>query len=390
MSAPILPGAMLGVLGGGQLGRMFTMAARRMGYRVAVFSPEEDSPAGQLASAEVRAAYDDLDAVARFARDVDVVTFEFENVPSATAEVAGRHAPLRPGGDLLHHTQERSREKDALSGHGIPVAPYGVVEGPDDLAAAAATTGFPAVLKTASWGYDGLGQRVVRDAAGLAAAWDELGRPRAVLEQLVDFEAELSVVGARGPDGQVALYEPTLNRHASHILDVVLCPAPLPAAVRDRAEELARHVLEAFDVVGVLCIELFLLRDGGLLVNELAPRPHNSGHVTLDAHVTCQFEQQVRAVCGLPLGSTARRGPAAVMVNLLGDLWAGGTPDWSAALADRDVRLHLYGKRDARPGRKMGHLNLVADDLEEAERRALAAREALRCADPEGATWTGA
>ncbi|MDJ0521949.1 MAG: 5-(carboxyamino)imidazole ribonucleotide synthase [Planctomycetota bacterium] len=388
MTGPILPGAVVGVLGGGQLGRMFTLAARRMGYRVDVFAPEDSTPAGQIAFREIRAPYDDLEAVERFARGVEVVTFEFENVPSATVETAARHAPVRPAGSLLHTTQNRLREKGALGVHGVPVAAYAEVNGVEDVASAAAEVGFPAVLKTASWGYDGKGQRRVADEAELRAAVGELDGETAVLEAFVPFVAELSVVGARGLAGDVALYEPVLNRHVNHILDVTLCPAPVPRPVRDAAQELARRVLERFEVVGVLCVEMFLLEDDSLLVNELAPRPHNSGHITIDAHPVCQFEQQVRAVCGLPLGSPRRHAPAAAMVNLLGDLWERGTPNWAAALRDPLAHLHLYAKSGPRPGRKMGHLAVTADTLEDAEARALAARRAL-LTTPEEAAWTG-
>lgn len=389
MSAPILPGANLGVLGGGQLGRMFTLAARRMGYRISVFAPQDDTPAGQIAYREVRAPYDDLAAVEAFARSVDVVTFEFENVPAATAEAAAKHAPLRPAGQLLHTTQNRAREKAALTELGLPVAPYAIVISLAELEQAAATIGLPAVLKTCAWGYDGHGQRKLQATSELATAWHELGETTCVLEGFIEFEAELSVVGARGLDGQIELYDPVLNLHVNHILDATLCPAPISNNTREAALAITRQVLQAFEVVGVLCVELFLLGDGALLVNEIAPRPHNSGHVTIDVSECDQFEQQVRAVCGLPLGSTARRAPAAVMVNLLGDLWNDGPPNWAGALADPGVRLHLYGKEDARPGRKMGHLTVLADTLEQAQQRALAARSAL-LESQEVPTWTGA
>ncbi len=376
MSDPILPGAMLGVLGSGQLGRMFALAARRLGYRVAVFAPDDDSPTSQVADLAVQAPYDDLDAIERFAEAVDVVTFEFENVPSATVEAAARHAPVRPTGRLLHASQDRLREKAALTSLGLPVAPHAPIIGDDDLATARDVVSMPAVLKTAAFGYDGKGQRRVDAFDALEAAWEDLGRNRAVLEQFVDFTAEVSVVGARGPDGSVALFEPFLNHHANHILDVTVVPAPVgEATVRD-AHRIARAVLEGFDVVGVLCVEMFLLADGGLVVNEIAPRTHNSGHVTIDAHVTSQFEQQVRAVCGLPLGAVDRVAPAAAMANLLGDVWADGGAQWGAALSDPGVRLHLYGKRDARPGRKMGHLSVLDRDPATAEQRARAARDA--------------
>lgn len=377
MSAPILPGRTLGVLGGGQLGRMFALAARRLGYRVAVFVPEDDSPTGQVADRSVRADYGDLAAVERFAREVDVVTFEFENVPAATAEAAARHAPVRPAGAVLHAAQDRAREKQALARLGLATAPWAALATAEELAAAAQRVGFPAILKSSSSGYDGKGQVRVERREDLAAAWRSIGQVPAVLEGLVRFRSELSVVGARGLDGGVALYEPTQNEHVDHILDVSLCPAPVPAPVAQQAREMARAVLEGLDVVGVLCVELFLDADGTLRVNEIAPRPHNSGHLTLDAHVCCQFEQQVRAVCGLPLGSSERRVPAAAMANLLGDLWRDGEPDWAAALRDPAVRLHLYGKSRPARGRKMGHLTVAEADTPSARRRALAAREAL-------------
>ena len=377
MTAPILPGATLGVLGGGQLGRMFTLAARRLGYRVTVLAPEYDTPTGQIADREIRAPYHDLDAVDAFARMVDVVTFEFENVPAETIETAARHAPVRPAGELLHTTQHRVREKTTLSGHGLPVATFEAIAGPEDVEAAAAAVGFPAILKTARWGYDGKGQRRVENVEELAEAVDAMNRAPAVLEAFVPFEAELSVVGARGVDGEVALYEPVRNEHARHILDVTTLPANLPEAVLDEAHAITRAVLEKLDVVGVLCVELFLLPDGSLVINELAPRPHNSGHITIDAHYCSQFEQQVRAVCGLPLGPTERRAPAAAMVNLLGDLWSDGEPDWTAPFADPYLRLHLYGKTHASPGRKMGHLTVTADSPDEASARARAVRDAL-------------
>jgi 5-(carboxyamino)imidazole ribonucleotide synthase len=378
MSTPIMPGSVLGVLGGGQLGRMFTLAARRMGYRVNVFAPEDDTPAGQIAYREIRAPYHDLEAVRAFAQEVDVVTFEFENIPVAATEEAARWAPVRPSGSLLHVTQERSREKQALQGNGIPVAPFAVIEDPGDIASAAEDIGFPAILKTSSWGYDGRGQRRVENRSDLEAAFAELGGVPTVLEGFIDFACEISVVGARGLDGQVVVYEPFLNHHHNHILDWTVCPAPIQPGVRDRALEIARQVLDCFDVVGVLCVEFFVKSDGELLVNELAPRPHNSGHITIDAHETCQFEQQVRAVCGLPLGSIQRTVPAAAMVNLLGDSWQHGPPDWAAALAEPNLHLHLYGKANARAGRKMGHLVVTSDQVESAKARALCARDALQ------------
>jgi 5-(carboxyamino)imidazole ribonucleotide synthase len=376
VSEPILPGATIGMLGGGQLGRMFTLAARAMGYRVAVLVPEHDSPTAQVADVAHEAAYDDVEAVERFASEVSVVTYEFENVPSATVEAAERHVPVRPGRALLHAVQERSREKQALADLGLPVAPFAVIDSAADLEQAH-EVGFPSILKTAAWGYDGKGQRRVASADDLAASFYDLGSVRTVLEQEISFVAEASVIGARSLDGAIAVYEPFLNHHANHILDVTVVPAGLPPATEEAAEDAVRTILEGLDVVGLLCVELFILGDGSVLVNEVAPRPHNSGHVTINAHATNQFAQQVRAVCGLPLGSTEMVVPAAAMANLLGDVWANGEPDWPAALATPGNSLHLYGKAEPRPGRKMGHLTATGADPAEAEARVRAARAAL-------------
>ncbi len=374
--APILPGATLGVLGSGQLGRMFAMAARRMGYRVHVLSPESDTPTGQIADVEVRAAYDDLDQVSRFARDVDVVTFEFENVPAPTAEAAARFAPVRPAGRVLHTAQQRAREKTFLRDHGFPVTPFARVTTDDELVSAVETVGLPAVLKTAQFGYDGKGQATITTRDEAAGAWESLRRQEAVLERFITFEREVSVVAARGLDGWVASYGVIENAHANHILDVSVMPAAVTPATERRAAEIARGVLETLDVVGVLCVEFFVTGDGELLINELAPRPHNSGHLTIDACMTSQFELQVRAVCGLPAGSVEQLRPAA-MANLLGDVWSRGEPDWAAACALPGVHLHLYGKTEPRPGRKMGHLTALAPRADQARDLAVNARRTL-------------
>ena len=376
MTGAIPPGTPVGVLGSGQLGRMFAIAARRMGYRVHVLSPEHDTPTGQVADVEVTAPYEDLDAVRAFARNVRVVTFEFENVPFETAEAAAERAHVRPAGRVLHVTQNREREKTFLAGAGFPVPRFAVVRSIDELRAALDTVGCPAVLKTARFGYDGKGQAKIAGPGEVAAAWDAVGRHDAVLEAFVDFERELSVVAARGLSGAVADYGAVENRHRDHILDLTTAPAQVPPELAAEASRLAHAVIDALDVVGVLCVELFLARDGRLLINELAPRPHNSGHFTFDACVTSQFEQQLRAVCGLPLGSVRQFQPAA-MANLLGDLWQEGEPQWEAACAFPDVKVHLYGKAAARPGRKMGHLTALAGTPGEAARLALAARDAL-------------
>jgi 5-(carboxyamino)imidazole ribonucleotide synthase len=374
--APILPGATLGVLGSGQLGRMFAIAARRMGYRVHTFSPDDDTPTGQVADLEVQASYDDLDAVRRFAQSVSVVTFEFENVSSAATAAAAEFAPVRPSGEVLHITQHRRREKTFLRDQGFPVTPFEVVNSFDQLPHAIAELGLPAVLKSAGFGYDGKGQAKIHSDTDLAAAYQQAGGAECVLECFVDFECEFSVVAARALDGSFAHYGAVENEHSNHILDVTTAPASIPPEAARKAIEITRGVLEALDVVGVLCVEFFLERSGRVLINELAPRPHNSGHFTFDACVTSQFEQQLRAICGLSLGSTELLRPAA-MANLLGDLWAGGEPNWQAAAALPDVKLHLYGKASPRPGRKMGHLTAMAHTAEDAAARVRAARTLL-------------
>jgi 5-(carboxyamino)imidazole ribonucleotide synthase len=377
----ILPGAVIGVLGGGQLGRMFAIAARRMGYRVHTLSPDADTPTGQVADVEIIAAYDDLDAVRRFSAGVSVVTFEFENVPSATAEAAGSHAPVRPSGSVLHTTQHRLREKTFLSNAGFPLTPFRPVRSSADLAQALDELGRPAVLKTADFGYDGKGQALIGLHDDAEAAWRCIGGVESVLEAFVDFDRELSVVAARGMDGDFAHYGAIENAHRNRILDVSVAPAHLPDAVAHEAVEIARGVLEKLDVVGVLCVEFFLTRADTLLINELAPRPHNSGHLTFDACITSQFEQQLRAVCGLPLGSAELLRPAA-MANLLGDLWRNGEPDWAAVCGFPAAKLHLYGKLEPRPGRKMGHITALAKSAEEAEALVRAARDAAAQAAP--------
>ena len=376
LNGVIAPGSVVGVLGSGQLGRMFAIAARRMGYRVHTLSPDYDTPTGQVADREVQAAYDDLDAVREFARGVAVVTFEFENVAAGATEAAAEHAPVRPAGSVLHTTQNRLREKAFLAGAGFPVTPFAPVRSLEDLKAALAALGVPAVLKTAGWGYDGKGQVKITSLEAAPAAWQAVGGQESVLEAFVDFEREVSVVAARGLDGSFAHFGVIENRHSRHILDVSIAPAAVSPRVALDAVEIAQGILEGLSVVGVLCVEMFLTRDGRLLVNELAPRPHNSGHLTFDACVTSQFEQQLRAITGLALGSTELLRPAA-MANLLGDLWQNGEPDWAAACRHPDVKLHLYGKADARPGRKMGHLTALARTPEEALERVVAAREAL-------------
>lgn len=360
MIGKILPNSTIGVFGSGQLGRMFAIEARKMGYRVHTFSPESDTPTGQVADIETTASYADLDAVRSFARSVDVITFEFENVPSATVEAAAESTPVHPRGEVLHTTQNRLREKIFLSTNGFPVTPFRSVKVIDDLFRAADEMGLPGVLKTAGFGYDGKGQAKISARGEIDAAYAAMNGQDAVLEAYVDFEKEVSVVCARGIDGEFTSYGVIENRHANHILDVSFAPAIVSERTFNEATELARSISETLRYVGTLCIEFFLTKDEKLIVNELAPRPHNSGHLTFDACVTSQFEQQVRAVCGLPLGSTEFHRPAA-MANLLGDLWQDGEPDWAAALADQEVKLHLYGKAEPKTGRKMGHLTVMGE-----------------------------
>jgi 5-(carboxyamino)imidazole ribonucleotide synthase len=372
----ILPGSTIGVLGGGQLGRMFAMAARRLGYRVHTLAPEHDTPTGQIADVEVVAPYDDVEAVRAFAKGVDVVTFEFENVSAAAAAAAEEHAIVRPNGRALAIAQHRIREKTFLAGLGVPVTPFAPVRTEADLVSALQTVGTPAVLKTAAFGYDGKGQVRIARPGEAAAAWEALGRREAILEAFLDLDQEISVIGARGVGGEWSHFGAIENAHRRHILDVSVSPAGVAPATATLAIEITHRVMEALEFVGLLCVEFFVTRDGRVMVNELAPRPHNSGHLTFDACRTSQFEQQLRAICGLPLGSTEQLQPAA-MANILGDLWEAGEPEWAAALRFPTVKLHLYGKLNPRPGRKMGHITALSATREEAKSLVIGAREAL-------------
>jgi 5-(carboxyamino)imidazole ribonucleotide synthase len=377
-ATPIRPGATLGLLGGGQLGRMFALAARKMGYRVHALDPGEDCPAGQVADLEVRADYGDANAAREMARGVAVMTVEFENIAAATLEAVAEVCPMRPGASVLHTVQHRLREKRFLESKGFPVTPFREINTEADLREAASALGLPAILKTAAFGYDGKGQQKLDTDTDLAAAFAALKGTQGVLEAFAPFEREVSVIAARSATGETCAWDVAENAHANHILDTTIFPARIAPEMAMEAKRLAQAIAEALGMVGVLCVEFFLLPGGRLLVNEVAPRPHNSGHATIDACVTSQFEQQVRAVCGLPLGDTRLHRPAA-MANLLGDLWpATGEPPWEKLLAFPDVKLHLYGKTEARKGRKMGHLTALADTPEEALARVVAARAALR------------
>lgn len=357
---------------------MTALAARRMGYRVHVFEhPSADACAAPVCEEVFRAPFDDADALARFAAGVDVVTLEFENIPANALRAVAGQVPVRPGPEVLEVCQHREREKRFLERNGFPCAPFRVVASLEELRAAVTALGLPAVLKSAAGGYDGKGQTKLLPGADLAEVWRAwtTGVPdaRGVLEGWVDFAAELSVVCARNAAGEMRSFPVFENEHARHILDVTIFPGRFPPEVARRATALAESVTEALRVEGLLAVELFLTRNGEVLVNELAPRPHNSGHVTLDAGLTSQFEQHVRAVCGLPLGDPAALSPA-VMVNLLGDLWpaGGGAPDWTPVLREPAAKLHLYGKQHARPGRKMGHFTVLDGNVETALAKAQA------------------
>ena len=352
----IAPGATIGILGGGQLGRMLAIAAAPLGYRCHIFSPEPGGPAAQVSAAETVAAYDDDAALDAFGAAVNVVTTEFENVPASALEGLAERVPVRPGARSLRTTQNRIAEKDFVRGLGLETTPYAAVEVGGDNAAADARIGRPAVLKTQTLGYDGKGQVVLAAGDDLLVAWrDTLGGRPAILEAFAPIEREVSVVVARAPDGQVASFDPVENRHVNGILDVTLAPASIPPALAQAAREGAERVARALDHVGVLCVELFVTGGGGLLVNEIAPRVHNSGHWTIEGCETSQFAQHVRAICGLPLGSTARRANAC-MKNLIG----ADVERWRALAADPAAHLHLYGKAETRDGRKMGHVTWLS------------------------------
>ncbi len=372
----ILPGSTLGMLGGGQLGRMFVTAARTMGYEVIVLDPDPLSPAGSLANFHLARDYDDTDALDQLARECAVITTEFENVPAMTVAYLAKSVSVHPSATALHIAQHRKLEKDFFREQGLATADYLSLDSEDDLEQAR-DFGFPAILKTATLGYDGKGQVVCNGFDELAAAFDSVGRKPCVLEQRVDLAREISVVLARSEQGEVSCFPVAENSHAGGILDVSLAPATIAPDFADIARAAATRIADGLDYCGVLAVEFFVSTDDRVLVNEMAPRPHNSGHYTLDACDTSQFEQQVRMVCGLPAGSCRQHTPVA-MWNLLGDIWpANGIPDWESILRLDLAKLHLYGKAEARPGRKMGHINCLGDSLEEAIELLEAVRRAL-------------
>ncbi|HWE73689.1 MAG TPA: 5-(carboxyamino)imidazole ribonucleotide synthase [Stellaceae bacterium] len=349
--AVIEPGATIGILGGGQLGRMTALAASALGYRCHVYDPIKDGPAKQVTSLSTTAEYEDKRALDRFAKAVDVVTFEFENVPGDTAEFLAERKPVRPGPSALRIAQDRIKEKDFLRSIGVGTAPYQAVTSEDELRRAIDSIGARAILKTVRMGYDGKGQVGIRQDSDLAALWQGFGSADGILEGFVEFACEISVIIARTEAGKTATYEPVENQHVNHILDTTIAPARITPEIAMRAEAIARHIAENLDLIGIVAVEMFVTHSGEVLVNELAPRPHNSGHWTIDACYTSQFEQLVRAICGLPLGSPERHSDA-VMKNLIGvDI-----EKWREAANDPLQKIHLYGKDEALAGRKMGHV----------------------------------
>ena len=371
----ILPGATLGLLGGGQLGRMFTVAARTLGYRVTVLDPDPHSPAAEFATGHLDTAYTDPAALEELARTCAAVTTEFENAPAQALDAIAARTVVRPAGSSVAVAQDRRREKGFFSERGFPVGPYAVIEEAAGCAAALQRVGLPALLKTARFGYDGKGQARIDRPEDLHRVFSEWKGVPCILEALLPLEMEVSVVLARSDDGAVAVFPVAENRHARGILDISIAPARISAALAADAVALASRLAAALDYVGVLAVEMFVV-GGKLLLNEIAPRPHNSGHYTIDACRTSQFEQQVRVLCGLPLGDPSLHTPA-VMVNLLGDIWHAGEPRWAAVLDHPGAHLHLYGKREARPGRKMGHVTVCEERPERALEVAMAIRRDL-------------
>lgn len=380
----IPPGKTLGVLGGGQLGRMFAHSAERLGYRVHVYEPSSDSPAAEVSARAVHAPYADLEKLEEFVRSCDVVTYEFENIPCEPLWRLENAGVYHPKWQVLEVAQNRLREKTWLRKNGFPHVRFAECEAGGDLAAAIRSIGLPCVVKTADFGYDGKGQQKISDESGLARAVSAFQGQRAVVEAWVDFKCELSVIVARSSTGETRSFPVAENIHTRHILDFSLLPARIPAEVSDKACALAEAIAGRLDLVGLLAVELFLTDRGEILVNEMAPRPHNSGHWSMDGCVTSQFEQHVRAITGLPLGDVSMTAPAAVMVNILGDAWkwdgdrCAGDPNWSAILAEPRAHLHLYGKKEPRRGRKMGHFTVTGDSLETAFETARRIKAALQ------------
>jgi len=361
----ILPNATLGMLGGGQLGRMFTLAAYSMGYRVVVLDPDPHSPAGLIADQHIKANYHDHAALQLLGDECAAVTTEFENVPAESMEYLERFCAVRPNAAAVRIAQDRIHEKTFVQDHGFATAAFAAIYEDADIVAAIETLTAPLLMKTASLGYDGKGQVQVNTLADARNAFEQLGNTACVLEEMVDLEREISVILARSINGQTAVYPVGENRHVNGILDTTIVPATIDPTLGEKAIDMATRLADSIDYCGILAVEFFLTRQGELLINELATRPHNSGHYTVDACATSQFEQQVRMMCGLPPGDTQMLSPV-VMTNLLGDIWKDGEPDWQQVLNESQAHLHLYGKKHARPGRKMGHINCLAADVEQA------------------------
>ena len=378
LESPLNPGSTIGIIGGGQLGRMLAIAARQMDYKTVVLDPDSNCPAGQVADRVIRSEYSDLKASSELAALADVVTYEFENVDADSVSSAEKHKPVRPSSTVLRTTQNRLHEKKALLEAGIPVANFRKVDSLKDLEDAASVLGYPMVLKTATEGYDGKGQSIIHGEHDLAISYDQLNARNVelIVEQFVSFKAEVSTICARTADGMTATFDPSENIHRNHILDMSIVPARIDESVAGKARIVATNIAEKLDVIGLIAVEMFVTQENDILVNELAPRPHNSGHYTMDGCDTSQFEQLVRVLAGMPITLPKLHSPT-VMVNLLGEIWedTGGNPDWQRALEMPGVSLHLYGKSAARIGRKMGHINVVAETVEEALYIAAEARE---------------
>ena len=378
LESPLNPGSTIGIIGGGQLGRMLAIAARQMDYKTVVLDPDSNCPAGQVADRVIRSEYSDIKASSELAALADVVTYEFENVDADSVSSAEKHKPVRPSSSVLCTTQNRLHEKKALLEAGIPVANFRKVDSLRDLEDAASVLGYPMVLKTATEGYDGKGQSIIHGEHDLAISYDQLNARNVelIVEQFVSFKAEVSTICARTIDGMTATFDPSENIHRNHILDTSIVPARIDESVADKARIIATNIAEKLEVIGLIAVEMFVTQENEILVNELAPRPHNSGHYTMDGCDTSQFEQLVRVLAGMPITLPKLHSPT-VMVNLLGEIWedTGGNPDWQRALELPGVSLHLYGKSAARVGRKMGHINVVAETVEEALSIATEARE---------------
>jgi 5-(carboxyamino)imidazole ribonucleotide synthase len=372
----IMPGAMLGVLGGGQLGRMFVMAAQQMGYRVTVLDPLSDSPAGRTADNFICADYADQSALEKLSSQCAAITTEFENIPANSLRKLAKSCVVSPDAYSVSIAQNRIAEKQFLGTNGFAIAPFAVIQQQEDFATQDAADLLPGILKVSQFGYDGKGQKSAADETELLAAYAQLNHPVCVLEKFMPLKSELSVVVARGGDGELKIFPVSENQHVNGILDISIVPARISQELAEQARAIACNIAEKLNYQGVLCVEFFVLQNDDLLINEIAPRPHNSGHYSINACVTSQFEQQVRTLCGMPLGETAQHS-AAVMVNLLGDLWQNGAPDWSLVLQNPSAKLHLYGKTEARPGRKMGHYTVLNTDTDTALQQAIAIKKQL-------------